>query len=95
MSHETSSSIIKDRVNLFNNLQEELKQSVAKDHQVSLKKLAFHKASHVPISDKNPTGNPALVSITGYVAGPRGLPPARWVPHPVQKWGGHNHPFQP
>jgi hypothetical protein len=77
MSEETS-SIIRSRVALFDNLEEHARENATKARQGSIRNLEFHKAQRVLPTEQHPTGNPDLVSITGYIPGPRGVP-ANWV----------------
>ncbi len=81
---EESKTLIKSRIEFFNSETERIEGEAIRDRQVSIKKLPFHAPRYITPTIQNPTGNPLLVSPTGYIPGPRGKPAPKWFkPQPV------------
>ena len=79
-------SLIKDRAQFFEYQAEQVKEAAAMDRAGPIAKVPFKHPNHVLPTWEHPTGNPDLVSITGFVPGPHGkVKPSWYRPSPKNK----------
>ncbi len=85
MSTETTTSQpIKSRAAFFDAEAVRAKEAAAKAFAPPLAKIPFHHPSQILPTWQHPTGNPDLVSITGYVPGPQGKAKPNWYRPPAR-----------
>lgn len=75
-------SIIKERAQFFEIQAEQAKVAAEKDKTVAIAKVPFKHPNHIAPTWEHPTGNPDLVSITGFIPGPHGKAKPSWYRPP-------------
>jgi hypothetical protein len=84
MSAEIAASI-KSKATFFEEEAARVRQLNERDHKLSLLKTPFKKPDHVRPSEQHPTGNPDLVSITGYIISTKKKGKPIWYREPEKK----------